>query len=88
MDANVPDGGSVDLEGLVLNQQISEFLRQCLKKLSDIHREIIHLAFFEDLSYKEISEIAECPEGTVKTRMYHAKEALKPCIKNKIGQDV
>jgi len=40
----------------------------------------VHLAFFEDLGYEEIAGIAECPTGTVKSRMFHARESLKRCL--------
>jgi len=40
------------------------------------HRRMIHLAFYEDLSYREIAEIEGCPIGTVKTRILHAKKLL------------
>jgi RNA polymerase sigma-70 factor (ECF subfamily) len=41
---------------------------------------VVHLAFFEDLPYGEIADIVGCPEGTVKTRMFHAKKALMKCL--------
>lgn len=55
-------------------------LRRCLEGLSDAHRLIVHLAFFEDLAYEEIAKIADCPVGTVKTRMFHARRLLKHCL--------
>lgn len=51
-------------------------LKACVAKLSETHRRMIHLAFYEDLSYREISEIENCPIGTVKTRILHAKKQL------------
>lgn len=56
-------------------------LRLCLDSLSEAHRGVVHLAFFEDLSYPEIAEIIACPVGTVKTRMMHARQALKRCLR-------
>jgi RNA polymerase sigma-70 factor (ECF subfamily) len=35
------------------------------------------LAFYNELSYSEIAQILNCPEGTVKSRVYYAKEQLK-----------
>lgn len=55
-------------------------VRDCIEGLSDAHRQVVHLAFFEELSYGEIAQIAACPEGTVKTRMFYAKQALKRCL--------
>lgn len=74
----VPDMADDDispLEALELSQD-AVHLRDCIAKLSETHRRMIHLAFYQDLSYKEISEIEGCPVGTVKTRILHAKKLL------------
>lgn len=60
-------------------------VQRCMEQLSRAHRDVVHLAFFEDLSYREIAVIVECPEGTVKTRMYHAKRALQDCLARSMG---
>lgn len=68
--------GEVDpLEAMELSQDAAA-LKACVARLSDTHRRMIHLAFYEDLSYREISEIEDCPIGTVKTRILHAKKLL------------
>ncbi|HIP80426.1 MAG TPA: hypothetical protein EYH07_18445 [Kiloniellaceae bacterium] len=41
-----------------------------MEDLSPEQRALVHLAFFEDLSYGEIAEIVACPVGTVKSRMF------------------
>ena len=53
---------------------------QALQTLSPDHREIIHLAFYEELAYPEISELLHIPVNTVKTRVYYAKQQLKKCL--------
>lgn len=58
----------------------SSRLRRCLNKLSNTHRTAIRLAFFEDLTYAEIGEIEAVPTGTIKTRIFHAKQALMRCL--------
>ena len=58
----------------------ASLVKHCLEKLSDAHRQVVQLSFFEDLAYREIAEILDCPDGTVKTRMFHAKSALKRCL--------
>jgi len=63
------------LEAMALSQDAAA-LKSCVARLSDTHRRMIHLAFYEDLSYREISEIEDCPIGTVKTRILHAKKLL------------
>jgi RNA polymerase sigma-70 factor, ECF subfamily len=53
-----------------------EKVGQALETLSSEHREVLHLTFFEGLSYGEIAAILEIPPGTVKSRMFHAKRRL------------
>ena len=55
-------------------------LRSGMEQLSPEHREVLELTFFHGCSYREIAEIAQCPENTVKTRMFHAKRRLKPLL--------
>ena len=62
-------------EALEVSQDAA-VLKACIAKLSETHRRMIHLAFYQDLSYKEIAEIEDCPLGTVKTRILHAKKLL------------
>jgi len=59
----------------------AKLINACMEKLSAAHREVIHLAFYEDLSCKEIAEIISCPVGTVKTRLMHARSHLKRMLK-------
>jgi RNA polymerase sigma-70 factor (ECF subfamily) len=65
---------------VIVGMQDAAQLRRCLEGLSDAHRLVVHLAFFEDLAYEEIANIADCPVGTVKTRMFHARRLLKHCL--------
>ena len=60
-------------------------VRFCLDKLKAAHRAVMQLTFFDDLSYREIAQIVDCPENTVKTRMFHAKQAMKQCLTRRMG---
>lgn len=72
---DTPDEDINPMEALAASQEI-DTLKSCVANLSETHRRMIHLAFYEDLSYREISEIEDCPIGTVKTRILHAKKLL------------
>lgn len=61
--------------------QRREGVRHCMDKLSEDHREAIHLVFYEGLGLAEVAEIQSCPEGTVKTRLFHARQKLKNCLR-------
>jgi RNA polymerase sigma-70 factor (ECF subfamily) len=71
---------SVTAEKVIDQATSRNALREALNKLSPDHREVLELTFFYELSYKEIAEIANCPENTVKTRMFHAKKRLEPIL--------
>jgi len=60
--------------------QDAERLRACVDKLGPVQRAAVHMAFYEDLTYREIADIEDCPVGTVKTRIMHAKKLLARCL--------
>jgi len=49
----------------------------CLKRVRAEYREVLMLRFLEQMSYHEIAEVINCGLGTVKSRLYYAKLALK-----------
>ena len=51
-----------------------------LAKISLHHREVLTLFFLQDLSIEEIAEVLQIPPGTVKSRLHHAKRALKAIL--------
>ena len=53
---------------------------QAFDALDARQREVLVLHFLEDLSLAEVAAIVGCPEGTVKSRIYHAKKALKDAL--------
>ena len=61
-------------------QQEAALIKQALRTLSTDHREILHVAFYEELSYPEISKLIGIPVNTVKTRVYYAKQQLKKSL--------
>ncbi len=74
-------------EAVMAAAQDADLLRRCLERLSGLLRQAVYLAFFEDRSYPEIARILDCPVGTVKTRVFHAKRALRECLERLAGTD-
>ena len=66
---------------LLAQQQRHEGVRTCMDKLSEDHRECVHLVFYEGLSLAEVAAVQSCPENTVKTRLFHARQKLKNCLR-------
>jgi RNA polymerase sigma-70 factor (ECF subfamily) len=55
-------------------------LHQALSEIGFRHREVLVLHFLEDLSIAEIAKVVGCPEGTVKSRIHYAKQAVKEIL--------
>jgi RNA polymerase sigma-70 factor, ECF subfamily len=56
-------------------------LHRALDALDISHREVLVLHFLEEMPISEIAAVVGCPEGTVKSRIYHAKKALQTALR-------
>ncbi|MFT7612235.1 MAG: RNA polymerase sigma factor (sigma-70 family) [Parvicellaceae bacterium] len=56
-------------------------LNEELLELSESHRSVFELRYREDLSIKEIAEIMECSEGTIKSRLFYTIKKLSEKLK-------
>lgn len=61
-------------------KRLAAITNRALTTLTVEHREILHMAFYEELSYPEIAALLGIPVNTVKTRVYYAKQQLKKCL--------
>jgi RNA polymerase sigma-70 factor (ECF subfamily) len=68
-------------ESQVITSWQTDKVRMALDKLSPMHRAVLELAFFHEMSYAEIAEVLECPVGTVKSRMSYARRNLTGHLK-------
>jgi RNA polymerase sigma-70 factor (ECF subfamily) len=64
-------------ESLLLTDEIARTVQQALDDLPDDLRTAIVLREFEGLSYEEIASAMECPIGTVRSRIFRAREAIE-----------
>ena len=55
-------------------------VRACVAQLPERQKAVVHLAFFEELSYPEVAQVLNVPIGTIKTRVMHAKLRLQQCL--------
>lgn len=67
---------------LITEQNLAKLLRD-IKKLKPHYQEIINLRYFQELSYKEISEELNEPINNIKVKLLRAKKLLAEIIKNK-----
>ncbi len=76
---DVPDRGP-DPAAYTELEERKRLVRQEIEHLDPVHREIILLRHFECLSYKDIARVLECPVGTVMSRLYAARRALRALL--------
>jgi RNA polymerase sigma factor (sigma-70 family) len=60
-------------------------IRQAVMRLPPEHRAVVELTFFSNRSYDEVAQILDCPVGTVKSRMFHARAKLRPLLSQMLG---
>jgi len=63
-------------EGLLASKEIAAVVNSAIEALSDDLRQAITLREIEGLSYEEIAEMMNCPIGTVRSRIFRAREAI------------
>ena len=64
-------------EGELLQLELSARISTAVRSLSAEQRAVIQLNYFHGFDYPEIAAIVDCPLGTVKTRMFHARRKLE-----------
>ena len=77
-------------EDELVGKQIAETVNRAMDALPEDLRTAITLREIEGLSYEEISEAMSCPIGTVRSRIFRAREAIsqkvKPLLENQSGK--
>ena len=67
-------------EGLVMAEELKRIIFQTISALPDELREAITLREIKNMSYKEIAIAMDCPVGTVRSRIFRAREAIEQKI--------
>jgi RNA polymerase sigma-70 factor (ECF subfamily) len=84
---SMPDPPSGTLSAL---QQMEEaelrmFLSRCIEALTPEFREVLVLRDMQELSYDEVGLTLKLREGTLKSRLFRARDAVKDCLKKAVG---
>lgn len=74
-------------ERSMLRDEIADTIRGAIESLPEDLRTAITLREFEGLSYEEIASVMDCPIGTVRSRIFRAREAIDSELKPLIGGD-
>jgi len=62
--------------------ELGERLKEALEQLTPEHRAVVLLREVEGLSYDEISDVLQCPRGTVMSRLHYARNKLRSILKD------
>nr|WP_298725565.1 RNA polymerase sigma factor RpoE [uncultured Steroidobacter sp.] len=68
-------------EGVLLTDEIRAVVEEAMEQLPEDLRTAIVLRELEGLSYEEIAEAMDCPVGTVRSRIFRAREAIDKKLK-------
>ncbi len=58
----------------------SEQVRRCLRGLTELQRQVVTMAYYQGLTYREVAEVLHAPLPTVKTRMRDGLIRLRDCM--------
>lgn len=76
----VADDNPTPEDKIITEQNLAKLLRD-IKQLKPKYQQVIHLRYFQELTYKEISEQIEEPMNNVKVKLLRAKKLLAEIIK-------
>ena len=90
-DAEIYDSGdalreNASPEKLLLTQEIKKTIFSTIEQLPEDLRIAINLRELEGLSYEEIAVVMECPVGTVRSRIFRARDAVAKKIRPLLKQ--
>jgi RNA polymerase sigma-70 factor, ECF subfamily len=72
-------------DGMLAGREASELLQGALKKLSPELRETVILRDMEELEYRDIAQVLQVPEGTVKSRLNRGRAELARLLRHHRG---
>ncbi|MBI4684138.1 MAG: sigma-70 family RNA polymerase sigma factor [Nitrospirae bacterium] len=93
-DPILTDEGSIQMEPASNEPSVLEKLekrniqnkvQKCIDSLDTEFREVLVLRDIQGFAYDEISRMLNIAEGTVKSRLFRAREAIKNCLKKVLG---
>ena len=73
----MPDGATTDD---TFTAEDAAQVRALLDRLPTEQREVLLLRFVEEMGYDQIAGVVDCPVGTVRSRLHHAKAAMRRLI--------
>ena len=78
---------SNEIEKLIHRRELSDLLTEEIEKLTPVYRTLISLYHSEEMSYAQIGEITQLPEGTVKNYLFRARKTIKQSLLSKFKRN-
>jgi RNA polymerase sigma-70 factor (ECF subfamily) len=72
-------------ESLLLSNEIAETVNATIEKLPEELRKAIQMREIEGMSYEDIAQAMDCPIGTVRSRIFRAREAIAEQLRPLLG---
>jgi len=72
-------------ESLLLSNEIAETVNATIEKLPEELRRAIQMREIEGMSYEDIAQAMDCPIGTVRSRIFRAREAIAEQLRPLLG---
>ncbi len=80
-----PPSGEAPIEEQLERKEMQMKVQECINGLEEEYREVLVLRDIQGFSYEEIHDILKIPDGTVKSRLFRARDAMKHCLKRVMG---
>ncbi len=80
-----PPSGEPSTLDLLEQRDRQKAVQDCIAGLEPEFREVLVLRDLQEFSYEEIGKVLKAREGTVKSRLFRAREAVKECLKKLLG---
>ena len=80
-----PPSGEPSVLDRMEERDIQAKVQDCIKALEPDFREVLILRDMQDFSYEEIGGMLKVAAGTVKSRLFRARESVKDCLKKSMG---
>jgi RNA polymerase sigma-70 factor (ECF subfamily) len=73
-------------ESSMISDDLEKAIHQAIEALPEDTATAIKLREFDGMSYEEIADVMECPIGTVRSRIFRAREAIELKIQEIMGE--
>jgi RNA polymerase sigma-70 factor (ECF subfamily) len=80
-----PPSGEPSVLDRMEKRDVQLKVQDCIKALDPDFREVLILRDMQDFSYEEIGGMLKVAAGTVKSRLFRARESVKDCLKMSMG---